>query len=80
MHQSVALFVFIFLVTLSQSSPAWAHAIPDEAEKQGVNELLQSIADPTANKDLNKITSDKTLVGEESEYSCFPWIFNPGKS
>ena len=77
MRQIVALVAFILLSIFSQSTPSWSLVISNE---QGVKEILENNAEPTANNKINRITSDKTLVEEESKYSCFPWIFNPGMS
>merc|ERR1712179_451619 len=75
MHQIVTLVAIILFSIFLQSSPSWSLVISNE---QGVKELLQNNAEPTVNNNINTITSDKTLVEEESKYSCFPWIFNPG--
>ena len=71
MHRFIALVVFVLLSVLSQISFCWTLAITNE---QGVDD-----AEPSANNNINTITNDKTLVEDENTYTCFPWIFNPGK-
>ena len=78
MHRVVALVAFIFLSILSLSSPSWSFAISNGASEEDVENLFQNDAQQTANNNVNTITSEKTLVEKDSEYSCFPWIFNPG--
>ena len=78
MHQVVALVAFISLSILSQSNLSWSLAIPNGVNEQDVENLFQNDIQQTPNNNVNTITSGKTLVEKESEYSCFPWIFNPG--
>ena len=78
MHRVVALVAFIFLSILSLSIPSWSLAISNGASEEDVENLFQNDAQQTANNNVNTITSEKTLVEKDSEYSCFPWIFNPG--
>merc|ERR1712212_1284786 len=78
MYQVVALVAFISLSILSQSNLSWSLAIPNGVNEQDVENLFQNDVQQTANDNVITITSEKTLVEKESEYSCFPWIFNPG--
>ena len=78
MHRVVALVAFIFLSILSQSNPCWSLAISNGVSEEDVENLFQNDVQQTANDNVITITSEKTLVEKESEYSCFPWIFNPG--
>ena len=78
MHQVVALVAFISLSILSQSNLSWSLAISNGVNEQDVENLFQNDVQQTANNNVNTITNEKTLVEQESEYSCFPWIFNPG--
>ncbi len=71
----VAVVAIIFTCLFAQSNHCWSRALP---KQQGIAELSQNNAEPL--NDITKtITGYKTPVGNTENYSCFPWIFNPGK-
>jgi hypothetical protein len=76
MHSKIVAVIAIILTCLfAQSNPCWSRAL---LKQQGIVELSQNNAEPS-NDIIETITSYKTPVRNSEEYSCFPWIFNPGK-
>ena len=76
MHSKiVAVVAIIFTCLFAQSNPCWSRALP---KQQDIVKLSQNNAEPT-NDIVKTITGYKTPVGNTEKYSCFPWIFNPGK-
>ena len=76
MHsKTIAVVAIIFTCLFAQSNLCWSRAL---MKQQGIVELSQNNPEP-ANDIIKTITGYKTPVGNTEKYSCFPWIFNPGK-